>query len=115
MSIGVQMPSFSWMMNQGQGTSGAGGSGSMFDIAGQNLGLSAGGSTQGEGWQYGYRQPPTVENNIGNETVANKTLESSEEELGPDPTPGERIGAGFKQAGQQIANMYSGSSGPIFS
>ena len=100
------MPQFSWMGNNSHGF---GGSGSMFNLAGNNAGFNL-----------GYKPPTNYETT---ETDAAKTLKDSEEatggagvsDAGGEPKPGEVIGQGFKDAGNIISNMYSGSSGSIFS
>ena len=116
MSIGIKMPQnaaqFSWMGNNAHGY---GGSGSMFDIAGNNAGFDIGNFTENAVGGFKDFMANKFGGNKNTEQKANETLEKSAEETGGDPTPGEAIGQGFKDAGNIMANMYRGSSGPIFS
>jgi len=102
-NVVFQMPQFSWMNNNAHGF---GGAGSMFNLAGNNAGFNL-----------GFNKPATDDKVT--EIDATKSLEESKKEMGAlgvmEKKDAQQLGQGFQQAGQQIANMYSGSSGPIFS
>lgn len=118
MAVGFQAPQMPWMMNTSHGF---GGSGSMFDIAGQNLGFDKNDPAYGGQGDVSLNQQLS---SYGSESDAHETLKKSKDVTPPTPGGeeeieegdwGSAVSQGFQQAGSQISNMYNQGSGSIFS